>query len=184
MLEGEYQFIKEAKQGNKEAFGQLYDHYLPKIYRFVYLKVTNQSEAEDLAHDVFLSAWQNMHRYNYQGLPFSSWLYQISKNAVIDFYRTSKKNIHIDAVSEDIFEVNERIPETLDIILITEKMKKIILKLKPDYQDVLIMRFVEDLSYEEIAAALDKSEGSIRLTQHRALKELKSFYDGTPTQEA
>jgi len=176
MLEDEIKQIKQAKRGNKDAFGFLYDHYLPKIYRFIFLKVSSKAEAEDLAHEVFLSAWQNIHRYQHEGFPFSSWLYQIAKNAVIDLYRTSKKNIQIETVDEKFLRIDPKHLETLDISIQLERLKKIISLLKPEYQDVLIMKFVEDLSHEEIAAALDKSEGAIRLIQHRAIKELKKIY--------
>lgn len=184
MLEDEKQYIKGAKAGNKEAFSALYDHYLPKIYRFIFLKVSSQAEAEDLTHEVFLSAWQNIHNYRYEGFPFSSWLYQIAKNATIDFYRTSKKHIQIENVNEELVKIHATYPEKLDTTLELEKLKKIISLLKPDYQDVLIMRFVDDLSPEEIATVLNKSEGAVRLIQHRALKELKSLYHGTITHEA
>ena len=176
MLEGEQLHIKKAKKGHKGSFGQLYDHYLPQIYRFILLKVNSKSEAEDLTHEVFLSAWQNIHNYRYEGFPFSSWLYQIAKNAVIDFYRTSKKNIRIENVGENILEAKAD-SEGLNNILEIEKIKKCIFLLKPDYQDVLIMRFIEDLSPEEIASSLNKSEGAVRLIQHRAIKELKSIYN-------
>ncbi len=188
MLEDEIKQIKQAKRGNKEAFGLLYGHYLPKIYRFIFLKVSSQAEAEDLAHEVFLSAWQNIHRYRHEGFPFSSWLYQIARNAVIDLYRTSKKNIQIEMVDEKFLKIDPKHLETLDISIQLERLKKIISLLKPEYQDVLIMKFVEDLSHEEIAIAMDKSEGAIRLIQHRAIKELKKNYynqeNGTTTHEA
>ncbi len=180
MLEGEKNHIKQAKRGNKEAFGLLYDHYLPKIYRFVLLKVSSRAEAEDLTHEVFLSAWQNIHNYKDRGHPFSSWLYQIAKNSVIDFYRTSKKNLQVESVSEEFVKIDALHPESLNTDLEIEKLKRLIGLLKPDYQDVLIMKFIEDLSAEEIAANLDKSEGAVRLIQHRALKELKSLYYGDP----
>ena len=100
MLEEEKSLIKKARAGNTKAFGNLYDHYLPQIYRFILLKVRRKSEAEDLAHEVFLSAWKNIGNYADQGFPFSSWLYQIAKNAVIDFYRTSKNNLPVEMVDE------------------------------------------------------------------------------------
>jgi len=185
MLEGEIKHIKQSKKGNKESFGLLYDHYLPKIFRFILFKVTNRAEAEDLVHEVFLSAWQNIHRYRYEGYPFSSWLYQIARNSVIDYYRTSKKNLNIENIDEEIIKINAHYPEKLDAALEIEKLKQVIKLLKPDYQDVIIMRFVEDLSCQEIAITLNKSEGAIRLVQHRALKELKSFYNyGKITNEA
>lgn len=182
MLEDEKKHIKQAQQGNKEAFGLLYDHYIAKIYRYVLFKVSKQEEAEDLTHEVFLSAWQNIQGYKYQGLPFSSWLYQIARNAVIDFYRTSKKTVQIEMVNEEFIKTYLPTPKLLDIEFEFQKIKKYIAKLKPEHQDVLIMRFIEELPHGEIAVALGKSEGAIRLIQHRALKELKSLY-GTTTLE-
>lgn len=177
MLEGEKTHIKKAKRGNKEAFGLLYNHYLPQIYRFILLKVNSRKEAEDLSHEVFLSAWQHIFDYQYEGFPFSSWLYQIAKNAVIDFYRTSKKNVSVENVDENILKVDTEDSDKLDAALEVAQIKKIISLLRPDYQDVLIMRFIEDMSPEEIAGALNKSEGAVRLLQHRAIKELKSLYN-------
>lgn len=190
MLENEKSHIQKAQRGNKEAFSLLYDHYLPPIYRFIFLKVSNRAEAEDLTHEVFLSAWQNLKRYKYEGFPFSSWLYQIAKNATIDFYRTNKKNLPLENLQEDAIQLAAIAPEKLNLDLELEKVKKCLQLLKPDQQDVLIMRFIEELSHEEISRALQKSQGAIRLIQHRGLKELKSLYEqelknyGTTTHEA
>ena len=188
MLEQEEKYIEQAKNGNQEAFGSLYDHYLPKIYRFLILKLNNRAEAEDLTHEVFLSAWKNLPSYQHKGFPFSSWLYQIAKNALIDLYRTSKKTVPVQMVDEEIFEVPSLEPEKLNLSLELEKVRESIQLLRQDYQDLIIMRFVEELSHEEIANALDKSEGAVRLMQHRAIKELKEIYNnkqnGTSTHEA
>lgn len=178
MLEAEKQHINDAQGGNKEAFGLLYDHYLPKIYRYILFKVSKTEEAEDLAHEVFLSAWQNIGGYKHKGFPFSSWLYQIARNAVIDFYRTSKKNVQIEMVSENLLKINPTESELIDNDLELTRIKGVIKFLKPEYQDVLIMRFIEELPHEEIAAILGKSQGAIRIIQHRALKELKTIYYG------
>ena len=90
-MKEEPELIKKAKNRNPEAFGLLYDQYLPAIYRFILLKIGDKVTTEDLAHQVFLSAWQNIENYQTQGFPFSSWLYRIAHNAVIDYYRTGKK---------------------------------------------------------------------------------------------
>ena len=177
MLENEKNHIQEAQRGNQESFGLLYGHYLPQIYRFIFLKVSSQAEAEDLTHEVFLSAWQNLKNYKYKGFPFSSWLYQIARNETIDFYRTSKKNIPLENVAEDKIQLISKTPDQLNAELELEKIKKFLQSLKPDYQEVIIMRFIEELSHEEIAHTLNKSQGAIRLTQHRALKELRNLYN-------
>lgn len=177
MLESEKVYIKKAKSGNQEAFGALYDHYLPGIYRFILLKVSNRAEAEDLAHEVFLSAWKNIPNYRDKGFPFSSWLYQIARNAVIDFYRTSKKIIQIEEAPEEFIRINFAGVETLNLDFEMNVLKKCLSLLKPEYQDVVIMRFIEEMPHGEVASALGKSEGAIRLAQHRAIKELKILYE-------
>jgi len=101
MLDGEYKVIKGAQKGNSESFGILYDHYSHQIYRFILMRVSHKQEAEDLTHEVFLNAWQNIDNYDYRGLPFSSWLYRIARNRVIDHYRTKKEVVSIDNVDEN-----------------------------------------------------------------------------------
>jgi len=178
MLEAEKQHIDNAQGGDKEAFSLLYDHYLPKIYRYILFKVSKMEEAEDLTHEVFLSAWQNIGGYKHKGFPFSSWLYQIARNAVIDSYRTSKKNVQIEMVSENLLKINPTESDTIDNDMELARIRGAIKLLKSEYQDVLIMRFIEELPHEEIATVLGKSQGAVRIIQHRALKELKSIYYG------
>ncbi len=175
MLEAEKQYIKEAQAGNKESFAQLYRHYLPQIFRFVYLKVNNKAEAEDLTHEVFLNTWQNLKTYTHREFPFSSWLYRIARNEVIDFYRTNKKEVRLELVEEDFIKIPETESLNLDQSLELEKIKKLFQHLTQEQQDVLIMRFIEDLSPKEVSAALNKSEGAVRIIQHRGLNELKKL---------
>ncbi|MBU6141878.1 sigma-70 family RNA polymerase sigma factor [Patescibacteria group bacterium] len=188
MIEGEKYYIEKAQRGDHEAFGVLYDHYLPQIYRFILFKVGSKAEAEDLTHEVFLSAWRTMPNYRMQGHPLSSWLYQIARNAVIDFYRTAKHHIQIEMVSEDSLQPVASGQDSLDRSLEMEQVKKCIAQLRPDYQDLIIMRFIEELPTAEIATVLGKSEGAVRLMQHRALNDLKAAYHtqtyGPPFHEA
>lgn len=174
-MEGEINLIKEAQKGDTESFGHLYNTYLPKIYRFVLFKVNSRQAAEDLSHDVFLSAWQNLDGYKPQGFPFSSWLYQIARNKIIDYYRAFKGHSSLENVDENLFKVVGVAENNLEQTLGLEKVREAMKELSPDQQDVMLMRFAEDLSYPEIAAALDKSEGAVRLLQHRAIISLKNI---------
>lgn len=176
MLEGEEKLIREAKQGKTESFSKLYDHYLAQIYRFIYIKVNQRETVEDLTHEVFLNAWQNIKGYRFQGFPFGSWLYQIARNRVIDFYRTRKNNVRLDNIDPDTVKIENSIELALDQEFSLERILNAIRNLNHDQQDVLLMRFVEDLSHQEIAQALEKSEGAVRLIQHRALNELKELF--------
>jgi RNA polymerase sigma-70 factor (ECF subfamily) len=175
MLDGEENLIEKAQNGDSECFGKLYDHYLPKIYRFVLIKVNNREITEDLVHEVFMSAWQSIGRYRHKGFPFSSWLYQIARNQVIDHYRVKKNHANLDEIDEEKIKVDNALGEKLDNLFSWEKVQGAIKRLSHDQQDVLIMRFVEGLSHREIAASMKKSEGAVRIIQHRAINELKSI---------
>ncbi len=183
MLDGEKQLIANAKRrGGASSFGKLYDYYQPKIYRFVYLKVSNREEAEDITHQVFLSAWQNIKAYTFQGFPFSSWLYRIARNRVIDHYRTSKSTQSIEGTEAMLISSQENIVSATDNALEIERIQVALKRLPLDQQDVLIMRFVDDMPHKDIAAALKKTEGAVKVIQHRALKKLKGIL-GDATQE-
>lgn len=175
MLENEDKLIKRAKKGEKECFGQLYDHYLPQIYRYMLVKVTNRQDAEDLTHEVFMSAWQNIDSYKSRGFSFSSWLYNIAHNRVIDYYRTRKSHANLETVDENFVKIISTVDQQLDLTLAWEKIKNLLNQLTEEQQDVVIMRFVDDLSHREIAAVLKKSEGAVRLIQFRAIQRLKEL---------
>ena len=179
MIDGEEEkLIQSAVGGDSSAFGSLYDRYQSAIYRFIVIKVGSREEAEDITHHVFLSAWQKVGTYKHRGHPFSSWLYQIARNMVIDHYRSQKDDVSLDKLDPD----SSIIPAVAQSDLFTkmqlEKVHGAIKELKPDYQDVIILRFVEDLSLKETAAILKKSEGAVKLAQHRAIKELKKKLGG------
>ena len=175
MLDGEKRIIQRAKRGEASAFGLLYDRYQPQIYRFIFLKVSRREEAEDLTHQVFLQALQHIGEYEDVGFPFTSWLYRIARNEVIDHYRTKRQAISLDDVAPEYFATLDRAMEDaerrMDVRRVTDALKQ----LKPEYQDVIIMRFIEDLSPKEIAVALQKSEGAVKLLQHRAVKQLQQL---------
>jgi len=169
----EEELIKKAQDGEAGAFGEIYDIYLPKIYRFVFIKVSRKEDAEDLSHQVFLSAWQNIQSFHFQGFPFSSWLYKIAWNAVIDHYRTKKPEESIELIAEDAISESSDFTKEIDINFEIGLVKKAILQLEEDQQNVIVMKFVNELSNKEIAGILGKSEGAVRVIQHRALKQLK-----------
>lgn len=173
MLDGEQNLVNKAVRGEASAFGLLYDFYQPKIYRFVVIKVGRREEAEDLTHQVFLNAWQNIKNYKSQGFPFSSWLYRIARNLVIDHYRTAKESVSMDEVDPEYLAVPAAAHFDLENKFQLEKVRRALNKLEPDYQDVIVMRFIEDLSTKEAALIIGKSEGAVKLMQHRALKKLR-----------
>ncbi len=173
MLDGEKDIIKRAINGEASAFGLLYDKYQPQIYRFIYLKVSHREEAEDLTHQVFLKSWEKIDEYRPKGFPFSAWLYRIARNLIIDHYRLKKNNLSIDEVDE--LKTESQIDLATEKKIETEKIKKAINRLSPEQQDIIILRFVEELSPKETASILNKTEISVRMLQYRALKNLRKI---------
>lgn len=176
-MKEEEKLIHSAKNGDEKAFGALYNKYIAPIYRYVFMRVGyRKHEAEDIAHQVFMSAWQNMRTYEMQGFPFSSWLYRIAHNAVIDYYRTQRPSFDLEFVDDNVaFADVPELENRLDDRMQMEGVRVALAKLEPDQQNVIIMKFVNELENKEIATALGKTEGAVRVIQHRALKQLKSL---------
>ena len=122
MLENEQNLIRRAAAGDSEAFGVLYDQYHPQIYRFVFLKVSLKEDAEDLTHQVFMNALEHMSGYRHQGFPFSSWLYRIARNAVIDHYRTRKDKVRLEDADPELFALSKNIQADANQALELEKV--------------------------------------------------------------
>lgn len=177
MLEDEQNLVARAKEGEAEAFGLLYDFYMPRIYRFVLVKVGHREEAEDLTHQTFLKAWERIDTYESRGYPFGSWLYRIARNSIIDHHRRSRPQLSIEDLGPDFVSERERQTKNLEFKMEWGVMLEAMFKLKDVEQDVLIMRFVEDLPHQEIAKAIGKSEGATKVIQHRALKNLKKIIE-------
>ncbi|MBI2592946.1 MAG: sigma-70 family RNA polymerase sigma factor [Candidatus Colwellbacteria bacterium] len=178
MIEDEHQLVSRAKDGEAEAFGALYDYYLPRIYRFVLLKVSHREEAEDLTHQVFLKAWNNIGQFNFLGFSFGSWLYQIARNTTIDYYRKNDgTEVSLEEITVDVIGTDLSLENKIDKALEWEKLIKALKQLKDIEQDVLVMRFVEDMAVRQVAEAIGKTEGATKLIQHRAIKNLKAILE-------
>jgi RNA polymerase sigma-70 factor (ECF subfamily) len=155
--------VQQAARGDHNAFAALYEMHVDRVFRHVRYQVTDASDAEDITQNVFIKAWKSVPNYKSTGAPFVTWLIVIARNAIIDHYRSRKHIHHLDddcdlkggpdpvATVESDFG-NAEIREAL-------------------------MRFIDGFSYEEIGRALGKSGGTVRVIQHRALKELKDMLE-------
>ncbi len=178
MLEAEQTYIARAKEGDGEAFGVLYGHYAPAIYRFIAVKVSTRQESEDLMHEVFLSAWQKLPGFKEQGFPFGSWLYKIARNRVIDYYRTKKVAASIDDEEggfDQLADLGAPVEEAIDLNFDLEAVRGALAQLTDEQQEIIQLRFVADLSPAEIAGIVGKREGTVRIIQFRALKKLQEI---------
>lgn len=171
-LTNERQLVLQAQAGNSEAFGQLYDAYMERIYRFVYFRVEDQQTAEDITSQVFLKAWGNLDRFRFSRTPYLAWLYTIAHNAVIDHYRTRKVTTALDDVQLSQPDHSEVVENGIDLTAEMQSVKTALQTLTDDQQKVLTLKFIEGMSNNEIARHLGKREGAIRALQMRGLQAL------------
>jgi RNA polymerase sigma-70 factor (ECF subfamily) len=162
------------------AFGELYDRFVERVYRYLYFRVGSHPEAEDLTEQVFLKAWEAIGRYQWQGRPFLAWLYRLAHNTHIDHVRTQKPTTSLNNPERPIDVASSaaavELARTLDSDLLTRALGQ----LTADQQQVIIMKFIEGLDNEEIAHTMDKREGAVRALQMRALMSLRRVleYEG------
>ncbi len=166
------ELVVKAQQGDMDAYGQLYDFFVDAIYRYIFFKVDKQ-EAFDLTENVFLKMWENLKSYKpREGAFFSSWLFRIAHNVVVDHYRSRKENISLDIDVPDTKRHHNPIIMT-EQKLGQEALRVAIGQLKKKYQQIIILKYINELDNEEIANILGCSEGSLRILKFRALRSLR-----------
>ena len=172
----EAMLVQRAIGHDPEAFGRLYDIHVDRVYRHIYYRVGNEEDAEDLTQQVFLKAWQAIHSYKETASPFIAWLMTISHNLVVDFYRTKKDKAYLEAevLADDTASSPERAAEAS---FEQQRLRKAILQLGSDEQQVIILRFIEGFEFAEIASVLKKKEGNVRVILHRSLVKLRNILE-------
>lgn len=167
--------VARATQGDREAFGVLYQRYVQRIYNYIYYRVGHPAEAEDLTARVFYRAMRSMPRYKERGLPFSAFLYRIAHNLVANWHRDSKRRPEIPLEDAWLPLRTEGNPEH-KLILNEERdrLLQAIRRLPPDRQELLIFKFVDRLSNAEIGQLMGRSEGAIKSLYHRTLVALRA----------
>lgn len=158
-------------KGEKEAFGELYDYYIDNLYRFIFYKVKDDQDVEDLVEIAFIKVFENKNSFNPKKSSFGTWLYNIARNTVIDFYRTKKDT---DEIPESMSETGgQELKDKVDGGINSALLKEALSKVSEKHRELVIFRFIEELSYAEVASILKKKEGTIRVMQYRALNELQ-----------
>lgn len=164
----------ERAKNDKEAFGQLYELYVDRIYNYVYYRTGNVADAEDLTARIFVRAMQHIGRYRDQGVPFSAWLYRIAHNLVANWHRdrSRRKIISLDDVAQ--WRLSDDSPEfATQLLQDKETLLAAIRRLPADRQELLILKFVERLPNAEIGNIMGRSEGAIKSLYHRTLLALR-----------
>lgn len=176
LLTEKYLLYRVQAHKSPEAFAELYDRYISKIYRFVYLKLSNQEDAEDTTSEVFLKAWNYLiDPVNANVQSFSGLIYRMARNAVIDVYRKRANRQEFALVLAEELPADS---SSLDLIHAQHELEDILKKLKTlktEYQEVIVLRYIDELSIAEIADILGKKQTAVRVTLHRALGILKQM---------
>ncbi len=170
----EDKLITQAVRGNKQAFGQLYENYLDQIYRYIFYRIGDHNEAEDLTEIVFLKAWEKLPQFkeNAHIRNFRAWIYRIAHNLVIDKYRTRKQHVSLDNIRE--LQTHAPTPEEHTHMQDeSQKLIQAISQLPPTLQQVIVCRFINQLSHAETARIIGAKEGYVRVLQYRALKIMR-----------
>ncbi len=174
MDNNERSLAERAARRDRQAFGQLYDRYVDKIYRYIYFKSgANAAEAEDLTAQVFLKAWEAVGNYRYEGYPFSTWLYRIAHNYLIDHYRTHRETLPLDTARNQSSQDDP--VRSAEQVLLSDQIQGALKHLTRDQQQVVILRFLEGYSTHEVAAIMNKDPDAVRALQHRALRALQPW---------
>jgi len=169
-LEDERRLVDRAQSGDGEAFAQLYEAYLDRVYRFIFFRVTDAQIAEDLTSEVFLKAWENLGRYHPHG-PFLAWLYAIARNTVIDSYRTKKPTVSLEEAAP-IAAQDDKLDDQMQFQFEMQAVQAAMQHLTQEQQEVITLKFIAEYDTTQIAEPMGKSEGAIRALQMRALQAL------------
>jgi len=165
--------VQLAKE-DPEAFGELYQRYVTKIYNYIYYRVSNQDEAEDLTARTFFRALRKIDSYEERGLPFSAWLYRIAHNLVANWHRSRarRKSVQLDEL------ITASDSHSPGILVEKQEARELLLEaikeLAEDRQQLLVLKFIERMPNAQIGQIMGRSESSIKSLYHRTLKSLRT----------
>lgn len=164
------ELIKRAQHGDQAAFAQIYDRYAQPLYRYIYFRVGDPDLAEDLQAEVFLRAFESLDRYEDRGWPLSAWLYRIARDRTVDVIRRSRlrQTVPLESWSGACEGPDHDVVMRLDC----EELWRHLCDLTDDQRQVISLRFLADLSIQEVASRLGRSEGAVKALQHRGLQSL------------
>jgi RNA polymerase sigma-70 factor, ECF subfamily len=170
----EEEILNRAALGEQDAFGLLYERYIDRIFNYVYYRTGNLHDAEDLTARVFQRAMNHIRNYTDRGVPFSAWLYRIAHNLVANWHRDRSRRQEIPINDVPILPSKGDHPER-NLVRSQEEdsLLRLIRRLPPERQNLLILKFVENMSNAEIGAIMGRSEGAVKSLYHRTLLALR-----------
>jgi RNA polymerase sigma-70 factor (ECF subfamily) len=175
--EEERLLVERAIDRDKAAFAALYDQHVVRVYRHIYYLLSDTREAEDLTAQTFLKAWEAIDRYKERGAPFVAWLLRIAHNLTVSHLRAKRDHSTLDEGFVDQ-KLNRNPEDALERTTEEDSVREALLHLREEQRQVIMLRFVEDLDYREVAAVIGKSVPAVRVIQHRALGNLRKIIQG------
>lgn len=175
---GDIEVLERVGQGDSEAFGELYERYVDRIYNYIYYRTGNSHDAEDLTARVFYRALRHIHNYRDRGLPISAWLYRIAHNLVANWHRDNSRRKEVPLEETLLVRQPEQYPE--QELMANEEQSRLLQMLRQlpaDRQQLVILKFVEHFSNAEIGQIMGKSEGAVKSLYHRTLLSLRKYYE-------
>lgn len=175
--------IRRSQEGDTEAFGQIYDNFFLPVYRYCAFRLPKEI-AEDTTADIFVKAWEKLHTYKIQkNVPFGAWLFRIARYSVIDMYRSQRGFDEVPDTLADTDSLNRtehRLEQRDTLRLVRQALDQ----LPKRYRDVLLLTYVSELPYSEVARVLRISEGGVRILKMRALRKLEAILPPDAAPEA
>ena len=163
----------------RKIFSQIYDKYIDKIYRFIFLKVNSQEIAQDLTSETFLRGWESFQTKNEEIENIQAFLYRIARNLVTDHYREKGKAKVISAEYWEVTDPRQNLAEKSLLESDIDNIRMALFSLKEEYQDVIIWHYLDDLPIQEVAKMMGRTEEATRVLLHRALKNLRNVIGKT-----
>jgi RNA polymerase sigma-70 factor (ECF subfamily) len=171
-VQDEEGLIRRAQQHDAVALTQIYETNFDKIYRYIVLKIGDRTEAEDMTQQVFLKALQSISSYKWKGMPFSSWLYRIAHNQIVDYFR-KKSRRPTEQLDESMPDSGGNPVHIVEQNIQIEEVAEATKQLTRAQQEVISLRFAGELSIAEVAKAMGRSEGAVKALQHSAILALR-----------
>lgn len=167
--------VERARRGDADAFTAIYDDLAPRVLRFLHHHVADPDLAEELMQRTFVKVIEALPRFEVRGsVPFRAWVFRLARNVVIDDHRTSHPALDVDAIADPPSE-DPTPAEALERNVQRDELLAAIDRLPQDQHDVILYRFFADLSPRETAPLMHRSEGAVRVLQHRAVGRLRSL---------
>jgi RNA polymerase sigma-70 factor (ECF subfamily) len=173
----EKQLVQRAIDRDGAAFAELYDRHVVRVYRHIYYMVNDTRETEDLTAQTFLKAWEAVGRYKERGAPFIAWLLRIAHNLTVSHLRAKRSHGALEDTYVD-HKMDRNPEQALEQSSDEKSVREAVLRLRDEQRQVIILRFVEEMDYQEVAQVIGKSVPAVRVIQHRALGNLRKIMQG------